>query len=219
MEFKTIKAADVSVSERKIIGYAAAFGNEDHVNDVIKKGAFKRTLKNNGDRIKLFYNHAFPIGKPEVMREDESGLHTESKVSNTARGDEVLELVADKVITDMSIGYEVVDFAQDNKTGIRTLKEVKLYEFGPVDFGANEQAVITGVKALADTIKERGTVDATTLAGVRKELKALLDALDTLDGSPAQTTSHKDGPSIDTRLAKFPEEITARLADAFKVQL
>jgi hypothetical protein len=125
--------------------------------------------------------------------------------------------VADGVITDMSIGYEVVDFGQDNKTGIRTLKEIRLYEFGPVDFGANEQAVITGVKSLADSIIGNQRIDPAGLAAVRRELKSLLDALDKIgSGEPGKPTP-PDGPSIDTRLAKLPEELTARLAAAFRL--
>ena len=217
MEFKNVKAADVSVSERKIIGYAASFGNIDSVQDVIKSGAFKKTLRERGKAIKVFYNHSYPIGKPEVMREEEKGLYTESKVSNTPRGDEVLALVKDGVITDMSIGYEVIDFGMDNKTGIRTLKEIKLYEFGPVDFGANEQAVITGVKSLADSIRSSQRLDPEGLAALRRELKSLLDALDTIGGEPVKTTPQA-GPSIDTRLSKLAEEHTTRLAEAFRTK-
>jgi HK97 family phage prohead protease len=218
MEFKTIKAADVSVSERKITGYAASFGNVDKVQDIIKAGAFKKTLRERGKAVKLFYNHQFPIGKPEVMREEEKGLYTESKVSATARGDEVLQLVKDGVITDMSIGYEVIDFGQDNKTGIRTLKEIRLYEFGPVDFGANEQAVITGVKSLADSIRESQRLDPSGLAALRRELKSLMDAIEHLGGEPVKPTPPEAGPSIDTRLERLPEEITARLAAAFRIK-
>lgn len=218
MEYKNIKAADVSVSERKIIGYTASFGNIDSVHDVIKAGAFKKTLRERGKAVKVFYNHAFPIGKPEVMREEDKGLYTESKVSATARGDEVLQLVKDGVITDMSIGYEVIDFGMDNKTGIRTLKEIKLYEFGPVDFGANEQAVITGVKSLADSIRERQRIDPAGLAALRRELKGLMDALDRFGGEPVEATPPAGEPSIDTRLAKLSEEHTARLAEAFRIK-
>lgn len=217
MEFKTVKAADVSVSERKIIGWAASFDNIDRMNDTIKKGAFKKTLRERGKAVKLFYNHAFPIGKPEVMREEDKGLYTESKVSATARGDEILQLVKDGVITDMSIGYEVIDFAQDNKTGLRTLKELKLYEFGPVDFGANDQAVITGVKALADSIRGQQRVDPEALAVIRRELKSLLDALEALGGEPGKPTPEGE-PSIDTRLSLLAKEHTARLAEAFKIK-
>jgi len=220
MEYKTVKAAEVSVSERTVIGYAASFGNIDKVSDTIKQGAFKKTLKERSATIKTFYNHAFPIGRPVVIREDARGLYTESKISATPRGDEVLALVADGVITDMSIGYEAIDYATDAKSGIRTLKEIKLYEFGPVDFGANEQAVITGVKSLADSIRDK-RLDPAGLAVMRRELKSLLDAIDTLGGGPENPT-RESGPGnstspIDTRLERLPEELTARLAAAFRL--
>ena len=216
MEFKTVKAAEVSVSERKIIGYAASFGTVDKVMDIIKPGAFKRTIKDNKN-VKVFYNHMNPIGRPEVMREDDKGLYTESILSKTAKADEVLELIRDGVINEMSIGYQTIDFSHDNKTGIRTLKELKLYEFGPVDFAANEAAVITGVKALTDRLASGQPINSDHLARVRGELKALLDAIDLATGSPVKSTSPESGPSIDTRMMKLPDEWCQRLADAFKL--
>jgi hypothetical protein len=48
-------------------------------------------------------------------------------------------------------------------------------------------------------------------------LKSLLDALDNLGGGPV-TPPPTDGPSIDTRLLKLPEELTARLAAAFRIK-
>lgn len=219
MEYKTVKAGEVSVSGRTITGHAASFGNVDRVMDVIRPGAFKKTMKSNPG-VKVFYNHAFPIGLPTLMQEDAKGLYTEAKISETVRGDEVLQLVKDGVITDMSIGYEAIDYATDAKSGIRMLKEIKLYEFGPVDFGANEQAVITGVKSLADSIRDK-RLDPAGLAVMRRELKSLLDAIDTLGGGPENPT-RESGPGnstspIDTRLERLPEELTARLAAAFRL--
>jgi HK97 family phage prohead protease len=216
MEFKSIAVADISIAERKVIGYAASFGTVDKVMDIIKPGAFKKTLKENKS-IKVFYNHMMPIGRPDIMREDDKGLYTESVISKTAKGDEILELIKDKVINEMSIGYQPVDFAKDNKTGIRTLKELKLFEYGPVDFAANEAAVITGVKAFTDRLASGQPVDLKHLAAVRQELKALLDALDSATGEPVKATPDV-GPSIDTRILKLSEEHTARLAEAFRTK-
>jgi hypothetical protein len=217
MEFKTLNVADISIKERRIIGYAAAFGNVDKIMDVVKPGAFKKTIKERGKQVKVFYNHQTPIGRPEVLTEDKKGLYTESIISATAKGDEVLQLIADGVITDMSVAYETIEYEHDVKTGIRTLKEVKLYEFGPVDFGANEEAVITGVKALSDRIRAAQPINLSHLAEVRRELKALLDAIESATGEPGPPTPDGEPSLIDTRLSKLPEEITARLAAAFRV--
>ncbi len=215
MEFKTISLKDASIEGRTITGYAAAFGNIDHGRDVIKKGSFKKTLKERGDRVKVFYNHMTPIGKPEAMKEDDNGLYTESRISGTPKGDEVLELAKDGVITEMSFAYEAVDYQINEKDGVRTLKEVKLYEYGPVDFAMNEQATISGVKALADRLYSNKPVNSDNLAALRSELKSLLDAIDSM--GPSQDTPHDDGPSVDTRVMSLPEEITGRLAEAFRV--
>jgi HK97 family phage prohead protease len=217
MEFKSIAVADIAITERKVIGYAAAFGNVDSANDIIKPGAFKKTLKENKS-IKVFYNHMTPIGKPDVMREDGKGLYTESTISRTAKGDEILELIKDGVINTMSIGYQTIDFGQDNKTGIRTLKELKLYEFGPVDFAANEAAIITGVKAFTDRLASGQTVELKHLAAVRQELKALLSAIESATGEPGLPTPNAGPSLIDTRIMRLSEEHTARLAEAFRTK-
>jgi len=216
MEFKSIAVADISIAERKVIGYAAAFVL-DKGNDIIKPGAFKKTLKENKS-IKVFYNHMNPIGRPEIMREDDKGLYTESILSKTAKADEVLELIRDGVINEMSIGYQTIDFAQDNKTGIRTLKEIKLFEYGPVDFAANEAAVITGVKALADRLNEGRPINLEHLAAIGRELKSLLSAIESATGEPAKATPDAGPSLIDTRILKLSEEHTARLAAAFRTK-
>ena len=216
MEFKSIAVADISITERKVIGYAAAFGNVDKANDIIKPGAFKKTLKENKS-IKVFYNHMTPIGKPVAMVEDAKGLHTESILSKTAKADEVLELIRDGVINEMSIGYQPIEYTLDNKSGVRLLKEVKLYEFGPVDFAANEAAVITGVKALTDRLASGQPINSDHLAAIGRELKSLLSAIESATGEPGLPTPDA-GPSIDTRIMKLSEEHTARLAEAFRTK-
>ena len=212
MEFKSWAAEDVSVQERKIFGYAAVFGNIDRAGEVIVPGAFKKTLDESGNRVKVFYNHVQPIGRPVVMREDSKGLYVEAQISKTAKGDEILELAKDGVINEMSIAYEVIQ--QERKKDARYLKELKLFEFGPVDFPANPQAVISGVKSLADRIRETGRVDAQKIDMVRDELKGLLDALEKMgpDNSAPETSL------IDTRLLKLSEDATDQLAKAFKLR-
>jgi HK97 family phage prohead protease len=128
MEIKNLKQDDFAVEGRTIVGYAAAFGNRDRVGDIIEQGAFKKTISER--QPKVFYNHSYPIGLPLAMREDSKGLYTESKISATPRGDEILELVKDGVISEMSIAYEVVKFDVDRTKDTRMLKELKLYEFG-----------------------------------------------------------------------------------------
>ena len=218
MEFKSIAVADISTSERKLIGYAAAFNNVDTKFDIIKPGAFAKTIAEQGDKVKTMYNHKAIIGRPTIIREDKRGLYTESIISKTPTGDEVLQLIADGLLTEMSIGYKAINYQRDPKTGIRTLNEVKLSEFGPVDFGCNERATITGFKALADYLGEQHPLNPQYLAELRREIKSLLDALESATGEPAKATPDAGPSLIDTRILKLSEEHTARLAAAFRTK-
>lgn len=156
MEFKYLKFDDsqVSIEERTFKGYASTFGNVDEVNDIIEAGAFKKSIKERGpngsNQIKVLWQHSDPLGVPTVMKEDTNGLYVEGKISKTRLGDEALELMRDGVVDKMSIGFSIPKgkFEYDEKMGVRRIKEVKLYEFSPVTFPANEQASITGVKSL-----------------------------------------------------------------------
>ena len=38
-------------------GYGSYFGNKDSDNDVIMKGAYKKTIAENGSRVKYLYQH------------------------------------------------------------------------------------------------------------------------------------------------------------------
>lgn len=180
IEYKNIGLNKDSVEGRTITGYAAYFGNRDKVGDIIDPGAFKKTLKERKSRIKVYYNHHLPLGKPVVVQEDEKGLYTESRITQTARGDEVLEYIKDGVIDQMSIAYETINHEPD-KVG-RKLKELRLYEFGPVDFAANEKAVITGVKSFIGSLNDNiGKEDI-------EELKLALKRLEALLGQPSDDT-------------------------------
>jgi uncharacterized protein len=131
-------------------GYASVFGNVDSYRDVIDPGAFRKTLEENGRRVKVLWQHDpyTPIGRPVEMREDDRGLYVEAKVSETSAGKDCLILLRDGVINELSIGYSAVKEVWDSETKLRHLPEVKLWEFSPVTWAANDLALIAGVKAL-----------------------------------------------------------------------
>ena len=153
MEIKNLqfKNSAVDVESRTFTGYASIFGNIDSYNDIVMPGAFSKTIQERKDRVKVMYNHSWTIGKALEMEETGKGLFVKGYISKTQRGDDVLSLMADGAIDEMSIGYEAVKFeyAEEKGTQVRKLTELKLYEFSPVDFAANDQALITGLKALA----------------------------------------------------------------------
>src|SRR5207253_1021972 len=80
------------------------------------------------------------------LREDTAGLYMEARVSKTAPGDEVLELVRDGALDALSVGFQPVQDRQaDDGTVERT--EVKLREISVVTMGAYEGAAISGVRS------------------------------------------------------------------------
>lgn len=150
LERKTFKFEVKEVDEEEGIftGYAATFSKiPDSWGDIIDPGAFKKTLKEMGKRIKILWNHDTyePIGRPLELSEDEHGLLVKGKLSlGVQRAREILSLMKDGVITEMSIGYNPVK--ETWAEGIRHLQEIKLYDVSPVTFAANPEAVVVSVK-------------------------------------------------------------------------
>jgi HK97 family phage prohead protease len=136
-------------------GLASAFNTmiDSWVPTRIKRGAFQKTLRDNKHRIKVLYQHdaTLPIGIPTRMEETDRGLYVEAKISQTTTGKDCLILLKDKVITEMSIGFDPVRFEMVNETingntvPVRHITELQLWEFSPVTWGANRDAVVTSV--------------------------------------------------------------------------
>lgn len=142
-----------NLEKNEFEGYASVFGNKDSYDDIIDPGAFVKTIQES-KRVKVLWQHDphQPIGKPIYMAEDSKGLHVKAKISSTQLGKDVIQLMKDEVIDELSIGYNTVKADWDSLAGARRIKEVRLWEFSPVTFAANDQANITGVKTLSNTI-------------------------------------------------------------------
>ncbi|MET0039896.1 MAG: HK97 family phage prohead protease [Dehalococcoides mccartyi] len=166
-------------------GYASTFDSApDSYGDVVDKGAFTKTIKENMKRIRLLFNHNAnePIGKILELSEDDKGLYFKAKLSlGVQRAREVLALMKDEVITTMSIGYDTI--TEEWKDKIRHLKEVRLWDISPVTFAANPEAVITGVKS-------GRVLSATNLSKVQAAINALNALLESAeqDEEPAKST-------------------------------
>lgn len=166
-----LRAADENTFE----GYASKFGNTDFHGDVIMKGAFAKTLKENANRVKILWQHRMdmPIGKPVEMYEDDNGLYVKGKLSMTDLGKNALTLIKDGVIDEMSIGFDIIK--EDYSQGVRLIKEVRLWEFSPVTFAANDQAKITGVKDLNELMYQVKNSDNIVIEQAITYLKSLIE--------------------------------------------
>ena len=134
-------------------GYGSVFGNVDSDGDIITKGAYTKTIKENGSRVRYLYQHNmdWPLGKMINLYEDEKGLVFEAEIPKTRLGKDVMQLIKAGVVTENSVGILPINKGMAN--GYRELREVKLFEISAVTLAANDQALILDVKGNVDIDK------------------------------------------------------------------
>lgn len=211
LKYKAVKIEmkqSEDLQENEFLAYFSVFNNEDLGGDVMMPGAFKKTIKERGNKIHVLYNHDYyhhmPLGKTIVLTEDDHGLLVKGKISDTIEGKNMLTLLRDGVIEEGSIGYKVIQEEIDRENDTRTLKEIKLYEVSFVPFAMNPEARLVAVKSEENK----------QLIGKFDELMSKMDKIidnfgetqSLQDEEPEQST-----PEIDTADAKglTEEEETA----------
>lgn len=151
----TIKDADVK--KGIVTGYFAHFDSVDGDGDVIRKGAFTKTLQEAGPassrpRIKHLLNHDTnkTLGKILHLEEDPTGLYYESQIGTHALGSDFVKMIESGLITEHSIGFKTVN--KKSAKGIPGAKweltEIKLWEGSSLTaWGANPNTPYTGLKS------------------------------------------------------------------------
>lgn len=145
----------------------------------IASGAFKKTFRENRAEIKSLFQHGMdpqvgdkPLGTIGDLREDESGAYYEVELLDApyVRDDILPGLRAD--LYGASFRFQMIredfntepDPSESNPTGLpeRTLKELRVFEFGPVTFPAYASAT-AGIRAadLPEDIEEAASTPAT----------------------------------------------------------
>jgi hypothetical protein len=142
--------AETDSATRTFKGMASVFGAPiDAVAwpTIIERGAFIETLKDQGDRVKILWQHDThePIGRPVSLRETEQGLELVGRLDPIPQGDRALAQIKSGTLTDLSIGFDPLeaDYAQDFRgETYRILRKVKLWEISIVTFGAQRAATM-----------------------------------------------------------------------------
>jgi HK97 family phage prohead protease len=140
--------SDVDVKKGIVTGYFSSFDNMDSDGDVIRKGAFTKTINENFQRVRHLLDHdaTKAVGKILSLNEDNKGLYYESKAGRHTLGRDFLLMVEDGLINEHSIGF--VTIKQKKMGHYNEISEVKLYEGSSLQgWGANEMTPITGMKS------------------------------------------------------------------------
>ena len=145
----------------------------------IARGAFRKTLRERTPVLQFDHGRdwrtgSVPIGTFESLSEDDTGLHVLARLFDNPVVEPIRQAIEGRAITGMSFRFEVIrDEWRDTETGKtikpgpdlwdalwdnddpskieRTIKEVKLFEAGPVVFPAYE-ATSVGVRDMLDRL-------------------------------------------------------------------
>lgn len=169
-----------SLDEKGVFtGYASVFGVVDSWDDVVLPGAFVESLTKRRPALLWQHRSEWPIGVWESMIEDQRGLLSVGRllIDDLPRAREAYALLKAGAMDGLSIGYEVVncDFVVREEKTIRQLRTVDLWEVSLVTFPANEDATVTGIKAIENMKTVRDAEEFLRDAGLsRSEAKAVI---------------------------------------------
>ena len=149
-----VELAQASNEGSTLEGYASVFNypidesaGQFERTTFIRPGAFARTIKNNRDQIQVLFNHGLdrrygqlPIGVIKDLHEDGRGLWARVELHDGPDNENIKAALSSGALRAMSIQFETKDQEFNDERTERYVKEVKLYEFGPVTFPANKAA-------------------------------------------------------------------------------
>jgi HK97 family phage prohead protease len=131
----------------RFAGYAAVFDRPDRGGDVVRAGAFERSLGRAG-AVPLLWQHdpARPVGRIEYLKEDKRGLRVIARLSGGAAGREAAALLREGAVAGLSFGYRVT---KASGTRPRALEEVELVEISLVTVPMQPKARVHAVEGVA----------------------------------------------------------------------
>lgn len=151
-----IKAADDS--QGVVTALVAVFDVVDSYYDVLRKGAFTRTLaewEESGDRIPVLWTHdkddldAY-VGEVIKAEETDEGLLVDFKLDmGDPKAAKLYRMLKARRIREFSFGFFIREAADAEVDGqyVRELRDVELIEVSPTLVGANRSTRLVGVKS------------------------------------------------------------------------
>lgn len=210
---------------KKITGYAAVFNAEAEImpgfREIVRPGAFTRTLKTADVRALMNHDPNFVLGRNKAgtldLAQDDKGLLYTIDPPDTSFANDLMVSIQRGDVTQSSFGFRVVKdrWTEDlaAKTVLRELLEVKLFDVSPVTFPSYAQTEVH-VRGLVDSLLRKQAV-----AGEMddEERHAVLAALELLkdffmpDPAAADAARHSDdrpGDPAAAAAARHSQEVT-----------
>jgi HK97 family phage prohead protease len=172
-----LRAAGDGGTGRTLNGYFAVFDRWTEIDswyegrflERLKRGAFKRTIKERASQIRVLYEHGRdpsignkPLAVPEIMREDAEGCYGQGELFEASYVDDLIPALSAGQMGS-SFRFRVVGEqwvepkkATDSNPAMlpeRTITDVDLYEWGPCPFPAYADAT-AGVRSGTDAFVE-----------------------------------------------------------------
>ena len=175
---------DLDEGSRTVQGYFASFDTLDSDQDIIRQGAFAKSISERGvsstsnRQIAHLRNHDWEhqIGKLIELSEDSKGLLFTSTLGRSTKGNDAFLDYQDGILNEHSIGFnyitDKINWVEDESVkgdGYYEVTEVKLWEGSGVTFGANEFTPVIDVA--------KGLTKETTLEKLNKEFDSIIKAL------------------------------------------
>ena len=185
-EFPMQKSADDAGT---ISGYFSTYDRiPDSYGDVIAKGAFTETIekrKESGHPFPLCWNHDLDqiIGSvnPDDIQDTDKGPLMTASFFNSPLAQEKREIVKSGVVYQFSFAYDILEAGPvELENGIKAneLKKLDLFEVSIVPIPANQNAVMTEVKAG----RRNSAADEEKIRQAIALLQSVLDTEDSNDG-------------------------------------
>ncbi len=149
----SMEIKDLDSEKRRVAIYLSKFDVIDSDMDMIKRGAFSKSIQEHGvespsnRKIQFLRHHDWTkqIGKFVELGEDNIGLFAVGELGHSSIGNDAWNDYVDGIIREHSIGFRYVpdkmkwieDQTMDSK-GYWMISEVMLWEGSAVTFGANE---------------------------------------------------------------------------------
>lgn len=180
----SFEVKDLDIPNRQVAVYLAHFDNMDSDNDIIKRGAFAKSILERGPesmsnrKIQYLRHHDWEhqIGKFVELSEDNTGLYAVGQLGRSTQGEDALKDYEDGIIREHSIGFQYlsdkmrwIDDVNLEAQGYWEINEVKLFEGSAVTFGANPETYVVSVP--------KGEEKTSIIEKITKELDVCIKAL------------------------------------------